>query len=166
MTTFHWPQNLTPENAHVFAHNELHVPLPPSAVWPWLARASRWHEFYRNCKGLCFHNGDGPDLALGTKFSWQTFGAKVTTTVDAFEPERYLAWTGVGLGSRGHHAFALEPDRGGCLLVTEEVQRGLPVRLLGPLLRRGLLYYHQRWLEGLAKAAMLGHPDDVARVPR
>ena len=91
----------------------------------------------------------------------RTFGAPVTTVVDDLAPGARLAWRGTGLGSRGYHAWILEPTAAGCRLIAEETQRGAVVWLGRPLLRRGLLAQHQRWLEGLARAAALGHQDSV-----
>src|SRR5262249_49852268 len=101
------------------------------------------------------------DLSLGARFSWWTFGVPVSTVVLELVPARRLAWRGEGLGSMGYHAFDLEPTARGTHLVTEETQRGAAVRVPRPLITRGLLPFHQRWLEGLARAAALGHPDAV-----
>jgi hypothetical protein len=163
-----WPDALRPEVAAIHAHNELETDLAPEAIWPWLVRAARWREFYSNCRGLRFVNDRGPDLRLGTEFTWWTFGVPVTTTVDVFEPNARLAWTGRGLGARGHHAWLLERRgngaRGGTRIVTEETQRGIAPSLLRAALRPGLLHFHQRWLEGLVRAARLGHPDTVKEI--
>jgi hypothetical protein len=153
MRAVDWPEELHPDRAHVFAHNELETRATPEAIWPWLVQATRWPEIYANCRGLRLYDG-ATELALGTRFTWWTFGVRVETVVDGFEPNRYLAWSGAGLGARGYHAWILEPTARGCRFVTEETQRGPVVRLLSPLLRRGLLHFHQRWLEGLARAAL------------
>ena len=155
--TFRWPDDLTPARADLHVHNQLETNASPAAIWQWLIAAPKWHELYSNCRGLRIEGG-ADTLALGTRFTWWTFGAHVSTTVDAFEPNRYLAWTGGGLGARGHHAWLLEPNDSGCRFVTEETQRGLVVKALAPALRRGLRHFHQRWLEGLANAAQAGPP--------
>ncbi len=156
--TFRWPSGLSPDRADLHAHNELATRAAPEAIWRWLIAAPRWHELYSNCRGLKIEGG-ADTLALGTRFTWWTFGARVSTTVDAFEANRYLAWTGGGLGARGHHAWLIEPTAtGGCRFVTEETQRGVVVKALAPVLRRGLMHFHQRWLEGLAEAALAGAP--------
>ena len=157
MSPVRWPEGLAPEQSHVFAHNELRCELPPGRLWPWLIRATRWSERYTNCRRLRLPDG-AVDLAPGMRFTWWTFGAPVTTEIVDFQPGRYLAWSGTGLGARGHHAWMLEPDGGGTRFITEETQRGLVVLGLRPLLRRGLLHYHQRWLEGLVAAARGGMP--------
>ncbi len=150
-----WPVGLSPREGQVFAHNELTVDVPAAAIFRHLVRATAWPSFYGNARRIRLAGG-GDELAPGVRFTWWTFGVPVTTVVDAFEVDRYLAWSGSGLGSRGHHAWLLEPTPGGCRIVTEEVQRGASVALLAPLLRVGLRQQHQRWLEGLAAAARLG----------
>ncbi len=152
-----WPAGLEPANAPVFAHNEIVSTLPPARIWPVLIRAARWPDLYTNCKRLRFLNHEGPDLRPGTRFSWWTFGVPVETVIDGFEPERYLAWSGTGLGARGHHAWILEATAdGGTRFVTEETQAGAVPWIFAPLLRAGLRHYHQRWLEGIERAARGG----------
>jgi hypothetical protein len=155
-----WPAGLTPGEAHVHTVNTLEAAVPPEAIWPWLVRATRWHEHYANCKRLRI-DGGAAELSPGARFRWWTFGVPVTTVVEDWAPGERLAWSGTGLGARGYHAWILEPTAGGCRFITEETQRGAAVWLGRPLLRRGLLVQHQRWLEGLARAAALGHPDEV-----
>jgi hypothetical protein len=147
-----WPDGLAPETSPVFAHDELEADVSAAAFWACLIRATLWHHHYDNCKRLVI-DGGGELLQLGTRFTWTTFGVRVTTTIDGYEPERYLSWSGTGLGSRGHHVWLLAPTPGGCRVVTEETQAGFAVRLLAPLLRRGLRRQHPRWLAGLARAA-------------
>jgi hypothetical protein len=156
-----WPEGLYPEECPVFCHNELDCELSPQQLWPWLCRAVRWHEFYNNCHRLRILDDGGIDLQMGTRFRWWTFGVPVETVVDSFEPNRYLSWTGTGLGARGHHVWLLEPSEHGCLVTTEETQRGVAVGIISPLLKLGLQYFHQRWLQGLERVAHQGHPDIV-----
>lgn len=153
MTDDPWPDDLRPEGAPVFTTNRLDIAAPPAAVWPHLVRASAWPEFYGNASDVRFAPGAGPELAPGTTWSWRTFGLRVTTRVIAFEPERFLAWRGDAVYGRGVHTWTLLPTEGGCTVVTEEVQRGFVPSLLRWYLRPGLLRWHERWLEGLARRA-------------
>ena len=73
-----------------------------------------------------------------------------------FEPYERLAWTGSGRGSRGHHAWILLPEAGGISIHTEETQRGLPSRILGPFLRPAIRREHQKWVDNLAQIAPSG----------
>ena len=145
---------MEPVNCPVFSHNEIATNASAKSVWSVLIDAPRWHEFYSNCKGLKITGGE-KKLQMGSCFKWWTFGAPVETVVDRSEEEHYLAWTGKSLGSTGHHVWIIDKTPKGCRIVTEETQKGLVVRLLAPFLNRGLLYFHQRWLEGLAREALV-----------
>jgi hypothetical protein len=155
-----WPADLAPGVANVHAVNVLETNVTVEQVWPWLVRATRWHEHYSNCKRLVIEGG-GDELALGTSFRWWTSGVPVRTIVDDLVPNERLGWTGTGLGARGYHAWVLERTEAGSRLITEECQRGAMVWLGQAVLRRLLRRYHQEWLEGLARAAALGHPDAI-----
>lgn len=161
MSAIRWPAGFEPSSCPVHTVNELTIDAPIEAAWAWLVRAGRWSEWYSNCKRLRFESGSGPDLALATRFTWVTFGVRVDTTVREFEPPQRLAWEGRGLGARGYHAWLLRPTGRGCHVVTEEVQAGLAPSLARVGIRRGLLHYHQRWLEGLARRAEGGPPADL-----
>lgn len=124
-------------------------------------RAPRWHELYENCRRLKFLDGGGPDLKMGSRFSWWTFGLRVVTTIDRFEPNTLLAWSGSGLGTRAHHVWTIERVENKTRFYTAEAQRGRASRLLAPILRRGIVRAHERWLEGFARAAALGMPSDI-----
>jgi uncharacterized protein YndB with AHSA1/START domain len=158
-----WPPDLLPAESPVHTRNELRIRADPSVVWAWLVRAQEWPRWYSNCKDVRFQFKPGPDLAMGTRFSWTTFGVRVDTTVQEFVAPRRLAWRGSGLGACGYHAWVLEPLDGGCHVITEETQAGLVPSLARAFLRRGLLREHQSWLEGLARVARGGLPPDVAR---
>ena len=82
-----WPDDLRPAAAAVHSRNELETDLPPDRIWPWLVRAERWHEHYSNCRRLRLLDEAGPDLKLGTRFSWWTFGVPVTTVIEELVPD-------------------------------------------------------------------------------
>lgn len=158
-----WPDDLRPGNSPIFTHNELHIPAEPHIIWAWLVRAELWPTWYANCSNLTILSGSGPDLQLGTKFTWTTFGVQVETVVEEFELFGKLAWRGGGLGAQGYHAWLIEVTTNGCLVTTEEVQIGLIPSLGRFFLRRSLLREHQNWLEGLAARAQKGLPPTPAR---
>ncbi|GAB4202046.1 MAG: SRPBCC domain-containing protein [Roseiflexaceae bacterium] len=153
-----WPVDLRPDQADLYAVNSLRIAAAPEAVWAWLVRAASWPQWYANCRRLVFEDGPGPDLRLGTRFSWTTFGARVHTTVEEYVPAQRLAWRGQGLGAEGYHGWVILPQPGGCLVITEEVQRGLVPRVARFLLQPAMLRQHQRWLEGLVAQAQSGPP--------
>jgi hypothetical protein len=92
------------------------------------------------------------------RFTWTTFNVRVDTTVVECVPSERLAWRGKTVGGTGYHGWVIERTAAGCRVVTEETQRGIVPSLARWYLRRGLLTQHQRWLEGLARAAVAGMP--------
>jgi hypothetical protein len=148
----HFPAGKRPEESPIFTHNELFIAASAERIWAPLVRAARWPDFYANAKNIEIEGGS-PDLAPGTKFHWTTFGVRVHTVIDEFVPGRRLAWSGRALGSTAFHGWVITPVEGGCLVVTVETQQGFVPSLGRLFLRRGLLDWHQRWLEGLAREA-------------
>lgn len=148
-----WPNAFNPDQAPVFAHNEIVSDRPARHLWPALVRAAEWPAWYAHAtdvKGI----GKAEDLVLGSTFSWKTLGVRVTTTVTELVPYRALAWSGVARASRGYHRWELQPTpEGGCRIVTEEVQAGPIPRMLAGRLRTSLVTFHQEWLEGLVARA-------------
>jgi hypothetical protein len=154
-----WPSGLEPQQATVYARNELVIPATPARIWRWLCRAERWPEWYSNCGWITFPANDGPDLVQGTHFVWKTFGVRVTSTVVTYEPLVELGWDATAFGLRAYHGWIFEPiDASHTRVITEETQGG-PLPMVGRwFLRRGLLREHQNWLEGLARMSQTGDP--------
>jgi hypothetical protein len=149
-----WPTGHEPAGASIYVINQTISAAPPEAVWAWLVRPDRWNEYYSNASQASSVSGAWPEVELGSEFTWATGRIPVKTTVTEFEPFQRLAWTGEGLGATGHHAWILTPtSEGGTLILTEETQRGLILRLLRPVLRRSMSSAHQQWVEGLARRA-------------
>lgn len=152
-----WPADLDPRASAIHVRNELETDLAPEQIWPWLVRPRRWPELYDNASDI---RTPTPELALGTRFSWRTLGVSVTTEVEVLVPYEQLAWRGTGLlGAKGYHAWVLERRESGTRFITEETQRGIIPSLMHARLRRNLHAAHQRWLEGLVRAARTGPPE-------
>ena len=159
---FPWPERHAPADCPVSSSNELLVDAPPAAVWDALVAAPGWPAIYGNAKRVEI-DGGGDRLTDGVTFRWTTFGLRVETTVTEFVPARRPAWYGEGYGSSGYHSWTLHPPDDGrrTLFVTEETQRGIVPWLARWYLTPALHRWHQRWLEGLARAATAesGVPD-------
>jgi hypothetical protein len=155
-----WPHDLRPEHCPVYTHNELEIPAHPRVVWAWLIRAPQWPQWYKNSKEVKIVQGKSKiDLAKDTVFTWKTFGMRVKTWVEVFEPFEQLAWRGTGLLGQGYHTWLIEKTPHGCKVITKEVQNGFIIRIGRWQIQRMLLKQHQNWLEGLAKVAQQGLPD-------
>jgi uncharacterized protein YndB with AHSA1/START domain len=153
-----WPEDLRPEVASFHAVNELQMAAEPERVWEWLRRPELWPRFYGNARLVKHLEGPWPAAELGSRWRWLTFGVLVHSELVEFEPVERLAWSAKELGARGHHAWVLTPNEGGTFVRTEETQRGWSVRMVKPVMRRLMVRYHQRWLEGLARVAAEGPP--------
>jgi hypothetical protein len=149
MHTIDFPTAQRPERSPVYTRNELLLTgVTAEQVWKKLVDARRWPSWYGNARDVVL-DGGARELEPGTRFHWTTFGVRVHTAITEHVPLRRLAWTGRGLGSTAYHGWAIEPRAEGVLVITEETQQGLIPWLARWFLRRGLLKWHQRWLEGL-----------------
>ena len=155
----HWPEHYLPANTHIHVSNQIEIAAPPATVWAWLIRADSWPEWYKNAANIHFLSHTGPDLRDRSRFRWETFGARITSKVLEFEPERRLGWDAHGVGISAWHAWVLTPlPDGSTRVVTEETQNGWRARLANTLMPGRLSRCHQLWLEGLAAKAQSEPP--------
>jgi hypothetical protein len=65
-----------------------------------------------NSHNVVFHNNRDNKLHEGTKFSWDTFGVHIESTVHEFVPNSRIGWWGLGTGMKAYHTFLLiKPTR-------------------------------------------------------
>jgi Polyketide cyclase / dehydrase and lipid transport len=153
-----WPEEHTPERSAFHAVNELRIPAEPEVVFAWICRPDLWPTYYSNAKFIKHLGGPWPEVELGSRFRWWSFGAFVTSqVVDYASPER-IAWDAKVLGGRGYHGWVLQSEPDGTFVRTEETQKGPGIQVVKPALRPMMVRLHQRWLEGLAKVAAEGPP--------
>lgn len=152
-TAVRFPDQALPEASAFLARNEIQIEAPPERVWAWLVRPDLWPSYYSNARFVRHLGGPWPEVELGSRWRWLTFGALITSELVEAEPHRRLAWSARGLGAHGHHGWVLEPQDGGTHVITEETQRGWGIALVKPALRPLMVRYHQRWLDGLARVA-------------
>ena len=153
-----WPTGFEPESCPIHVHNDLEIPAPPETVWAWLIRAQLWPTWYPNAANVRFLSGQPPDLALGTRFQWKTFGVTIRSTVLEFVPPEGLAWDAHGSGLESYHPWLIQKTEKGCHVTTEEVEHGSLARLARALSPKRIEQQHQIWLEGLRARASAGLP--------
>jgi uncharacterized protein YndB with AHSA1/START domain len=147
-----WPDRYTPRRCPVHVRNELSMPgSSPARVWAWLVRASLWPTWYVNSANVRILAGGGPDLRLGTRFRWRTFGVTITSTVLECVPGERIAWDAHAFGVDAYHAWVLRPVNDGCHVLTEETQHGALARLSHLVMPGRMHKFHQVWLEALEK---------------
>ena len=158
-----WPERHRPEVSSFLAVNELQIAASPERVWAWLTRPDLWPSYYSNARLVRHRGGPWPEVKLGSKFRWLTFGVIVQSEVVEYEPGLgRLAWSAKELGAAGHHGWLLDERDGGTFVRTEETQRGPAITLAKPVMKPLMVRFHQRWLEGLARVSAEGPPPPPA----
>ena len=149
-----WPDEHRPEVSALHAVNELQMDAPRENVWAWLRRPDLFPSYYGNCMFMRHREGPWPEVELGSRFRWVTFGVIVFSEIVEFEPgDHRIAGSAKEPGASGHHGWVLSERDGGTFVRTEETQRGWGMALIKPVISRLMVRQHQRWLEGLARVA-------------
>jgi len=165
MTDIIWPQEYLPGTMDNYVSNEIIVPgIGIDAAWRQLNHPLLWPTYYGNASDVVFHGGAGPELRLGTRFRFTTFGFLVEAEVVEHEPPSpgkpaRIAWHGWVEGDADNrldviHAWILEELPGNRLrILTQESQLGKPAKQLAATRPNPMLNAHQEWIEGLAQSA-------------
>jgi uncharacterized protein YndB with AHSA1/START domain len=126
----HWPQGIVPEQADLFAHNDIVIAAPAGEIWERLVHAAAWPEWYSNASDVTV-GAPGRLLGPGVTFDWITFGASIHSTVHEFETATRIGWYGETDQWLAYHTWLLEPrDAGSTYVVMEETGTGAsPQRL-------------------------------------
>lgn len=163
MNSIQWPEGFLPGFTDNFVSNEIIVAgLSATEVWPLLAQPERWPTYYANSANIRFYNHEGPDLAYGVRFYFETFGFPVEAKCNEFVPPTASApgriawhgWAGEGeVRLDVHHAWLIEDLPGGRVRVlTQETQIGKPAEVLAKQKPNPMINGHQDWLDGLVEA--------------
>jgi hypothetical protein len=120
----HWPEGFHPEQADLFAHNEIVVHASCEKVFVNIVDAQAWLEWYSNSHDVKLLNSPDGKLHEGARFSWDTFGVHIESRVHEFVPDSRIGWFGDGTGMHAYHTFLLLKKDEGCQIVTEEVVKG------------------------------------------
>jgi hypothetical protein len=126
----HWPGDVNPDRADLFAHNDIVVNAPADVIWSHLVRASAWPSWYSNASDVVVN---APDELLGPSvtFDWVTFGASIHSTVHEFEPGSRIGWYGTTSQWLAYHTWLLMPrPDGSTYVVMEETGDGASPRAL------------------------------------
>jgi len=83
----HWPDGFSPDDADLFAHNEVSISPSCATVWQHLVEAPKWPLWYSNSDDVHMLNDQTGLLQQASKFEFNTFGrhidAKVSETICA-----------------------------------------------------------------------------------
>jgi Polyketide cyclase / dehydrase and lipid transport len=144
-----WPSGFTPEDADLYAHNQIDINAPCSRVWKHLIAAPTWPSWYSNAQNVHLVGTRADHLQRNTSFSFDTFGAHFNAKVAEFVPNERLAWFGKGTGNIAYHAWLLTGAANSCTVVTEEVAKGPNALLIRQHDANAMHKGHDLWLQGL-----------------
>jgi len=144
-----WPDGFHPEQADLFAHNEIVIHASCKQVFADMANAQAWPSWYPNSHNVKLLNSPDGKLHKGTRFSWDTNGHHVESRVHEFVPNSRIGWFGDAPGSNGYHTYLLSVTNEGCHVVTEEVVKGLAAVQLRKDRPQAMHEAHDLWLSTL-----------------
>jgi hypothetical protein len=145
----HWPAGFRPEQADVFAHNDIFISAPCHVVFANLIDAQRWPTWYSNSHAVQVLGSPDGKLYPGARFLWDTFGTHIESRVNEFIPDSRLGWFGDGTDVHAYHTFLLVKTEGGCHVITEEVVKGPGAVELRQQRPSALHNGHDLWLKTL-----------------
>jgi hypothetical protein len=120
-----WPAHYDPKNCPVHVRNELSMSAASEAAWAWLIRAQLWPSWYPNSSNVRFLEGSPPDLALGTRFNWTTFGIRIESTLARIIADECRRGRAAGFVTTGQRSPGLR------YLAAQTIPRRRMVRICG-----------------------------------
>ena len=63
----HWPQGIVPEQADLFAHNDIVIAAPPGRIWEHLIHATAWPDWYSNASDVTVNTSSRLLGAIGAE---------------------------------------------------------------------------------------------------
>ena len=145
----HWPKGFEPEQADLFAHNEIDIHAGCEIAFSNLIDAEAWPSWYSNSKDVTVLNTPDHRLRKNARISWETFGFHIESRVWEFESGSRLGWFGDGQDVHAYHTFLLTKSPEGCHIVTEEVVKGPGAIQFREQQPNGMHEGHQLWLTTL-----------------
>jgi hypothetical protein len=151
----HWPSGFSPDEATLFAHNEIFIKASCATVWRHLVDAQNWSKWYPNAQDVKIANNQSGALQQDSIFEWSTFSLPIISFVHEFVPNSRLAWFGKskGLDAVFYHTWYLVPTSDGCQMITEEVVQGPGAVTFRDKDSSALHRGHEIWLKGLKQVS-------------
>lgn len=145
----HWPEGFHPEQANMFAHNEIDIHASCTKAFANLVDAEMWPAWYPNSHNVKILTAGDGKLHDGSRFSWETFRSHTESEVHEFVPDQRLGWFGNGTGTRAYHTFFLLNTSEGCHVITEEVVKGPLAVVVRYIIPQTMHDGHELWLKTL-----------------
>jgi len=158
-----WPERFHPSRASVFVSNQIEISAPIGEVWACMIEAIRWPAWYPNSRNIRI-DGGADRLGEKTRFRWTTFGLRLQSQVEEWQPPFRLAWSARCIGVDAYHAWEFRETNAGTHVLTEETQYGTLAVAGNFLMPRRMSRFHQIWLERLASRVKAGNATSPAGV--
>ena len=139
------------EGAPVVGSAGIEVAADPEVVWEVLTAIEDWPSWNPDVASASLEG----ELAEGSRFSWKSGRATITSTLQQVERPRLIAWTGRTLGLRAIHVYRLEAHGGHTLVSSEESWEGPVARVF----RRRM----QKTLESALEAGLIHLKEEAER---
>ncbi|MBI1222992.1 MAG: SRPBCC domain-containing protein [Bacteroidetes bacterium] len=145
-----WPKPYLPDQSKFFVHNAIHIDADSQSIWNVLIAAKTWQSYYSGARVDSILQADtAGNLGPSSILKWKTMGLQFTSSIREFTPGRSLAWESIRGNIQGYHAWLILPDATGCMLITEEAQKGWLTFFEKTFQANKLERLHQEWLEGI-----------------
>jgi uncharacterized protein YndB with AHSA1/START domain len=154
-TEISWPDDFRPENADLFAHNEISIKGTCEQVWQTIIEAAKWPEWTTLIKTFEITEG-GDQLRADSNFKWLTAtGLPVIGKVITFQPPHLITWKGAQPDKEPsfYHIWLIE-NMGGdqCRFTYEELGIGIWAKHLAAGGNGRLHENHDQMLAALKQA--------------
>ena len=136
-------------NAPVVLAAERHIDAPANVVWDVLTDVKEWPTWHAGIRSVVADREPGVEMT----FRWRPGPYQITSTVQEFEPQERIGWTGRSFGIAARHVWTIRPDAGGVVVHTDESMTGLLPRLMRRQLRKTVQKDLDTWLQNLETEA-------------
>ncbi len=141
-----WPADYLPSDADFYVHNKIEINAKPEVVWNLLINAKQWPSWYIGMSDVAFVKSKSETLVESLSFEFSTMGQHFIGEIREFIPNQRLAWETKNEKLKAYHAWLILPTENGCLLITDEVQKGKLAKLQKVFLPNKLRKLHNVWL--------------------
>lgn len=141
-----WPADYQPGDADFYIHSKIQIDAKPEVIWDLLIKAEEWPNWYKGMKNVEILNSEPGVIEDTTELKFSTMGRSFQGKIREFVVNERLAWETLNNNLNAYHAWLILPTEKGCLLITDEVQKGKLAKLQKAFLPNKLRKLHDVWL--------------------
>lgn len=127
----------------------IEINAPIEKVWSIMADIDNWSKWQPTISRPSLSG----QLKMGSRFTWKTGGAGITSTLQTVNHPTHLSWTGKTYGMFAIHNWTFERIPYGTLVSVDESMEGLLAFLFKKAFNRNLEKDMANWLSCLKKEA-------------